>query len=118
MGVVAVRPKRTALSLNAATDATLAKLASLQRRPKATVIADLLDEMQPALSRIATLLETAMATRHALPSATEAKLEALQDLLGHTATFGLDRMDGLLGGSALPERPARRAGARKRPKGH
>ena len=113
---VADRPKRTAVTLDARTDATLAKLAQLQRRPKATVAADLLTEMQPALARIAALLETAIRNRERLPADTASRLQSLEELLGHTAAFGLERLEAAVQPptgertKATVRRPGRRRG--------
>lgn len=114
---MADRPKRTAVTLDARTDATLAKLAHLQRRPKATVAADLLNEMQPALDRITKLLEVAMTNRERLPTDTAARLQSLTELLGHTATFGLERLEAAVTPPAASE-PARRRSAGRRGRGH
>ena len=114
---MATKPKRTAVTLDAKTDATLAKLAALQRRPKATVAADLLAEMQPSLDRIAKLLEVAMTNRQRLPTDTAARLEALNELLAHTATFSLDRLEAAVTPTAASE-PARRRSAGRRGRGH
>jgi hypothetical protein len=89
---VATKEPRLALTLNAETKAVLAKLAALQRRPRSAIAADLLEEMTPALQRIATLLEAATKNRAQLPKDTAAKLNELEALMGHLATFGLDRL--------------------------
>jgi hypothetical protein len=114
---VANRPKRTAVTLDAKTDATLAKLAMLQRRPKAAIAADLLTEMQPALERITALLEVAMRNRERLPSDTAQRLQSLEELLGHTAAFGLERLEAAVTPPAASE-PARRRSAGRRGRGH
>lgn len=83
---------RIAITVPPATLAVLAKLSALQRRPRSTIAADLLEELTPALQRIAALLEAAAKSREKLPADTAAKLNALQDLMAHTATFGLERL--------------------------
>lgn len=90
------KPPRIALTLPADTIATLAKLATLQKRPRSAIAADLLVEMTPALDRIAKLLELALTNRDRLPGDTASKLESLEQLLAHTATFSLDRMQSLV----------------------
>jgi hypothetical protein len=80
------------MTLDADTHAVIAKLATLQRRPKSAIAAELLEELTPSLQRIATLLEAATKQRKNLPGDTVHKLEALEELLKHTAAFGLDRM--------------------------
>lgn len=108
---------RVALSLPADTHATLAKLASLQRRPKSAIATELLVEMTPALDRIAKLLEAAMQSRTHLPGDTAARLQGLEELLAHTAAFGLDRLEAAVSPpQAATEAPRR--GARRRPPGH
>jgi hypothetical protein len=90
---VTTKIKRIALTPDAKLDAALAKLSVLQRRPKAAIAAELLAEMTPALERIAGLLEVAMRDRASLPASAAHKLAALEDLMAHTATFGLDRLE-------------------------
>lgn len=114
---MANRPKRTAVTLDAKTDATIAKLALLQRRPKAAIAADLLSEMQPALERITTLLEVAMRNRERLPADTAQRLQSLEELLGHTAAFGLERLEAAVTPPAASG-PARRRSAARRGRGH
>lgn len=89
---MSTKVKRTAVTLSQGTDATLAKLAALQRRPKARIIAELLDEIAPSLGRIAELLELAAKNREALPSDAAMRLGALEELVSHNAQFALDRM--------------------------
>lgn len=107
--IVTTKYKRTALTLDPKTDAALAKLSALQRRPKASIAAELLAEMCPALERIATLLETAMRNRERLPADTAHRLGSLEELLGHTAGFAFDRLE-----AAVNQPPA---SARKAPAG-
>lgn len=112
------KPRRTALTLDAKTDATLAKLALLQRRPKATIAADLLAEMQPALERITALLEVALRNRERLPSDTAARLQSLEELLGHTAAFGLERLEAAVTPPAASAPAAAVRGSGRRRRGH
>ena len=111
---MAPKVKRTAVTLDPATDAILAKLSSLQRRPKSRIIAELLAEIAPPLARVADLLELAQKNREALPADTAHRLGALEELLGHTATFALDRLQANLTPPepqpAQPARPGRRKG--------
>lgn len=111
--IAAKKPPRVALSLDPATYAVIAKLASLQRRPKSTIAAELLLEMTPSLERVASLLEAAMRNRARLPTDTANRLEALNELLGHTATFALDRLEAAVTPPEANE-PARRRSADRR----
>jgi hypothetical protein len=113
---VATKLRRTALSLDAKTDAALAKLSALQRRPKATIAAELLSEMTPALERIAALLEAAMRNRARLPAETASQLQGLEDLLGHTSSFALDRLAAAVDPEPKRTGKARVAGHRGRRK--
>lgn len=104
--------RRTALTLDKATDAALAKLSLLQKRPKATIAAELLNEMAPTLSRIGDLLEIATKNRSRLPADTAANLASLEALLRHTGDFAVERMGVDLQRTEAPKRspsaPARR----------
>jgi hypothetical protein len=108
--------KRTALTLNPATDAILAKLSVLQRRPKARIIAELLDEIAPALARIAELLELASANRKSLPADAVHRIGALEELMSHTAGFAMDRLTAAVTPATAPakQRDAARPPRRKR----
>lgn len=116
MLIVATKHPRIAVTLPADTLATLAKLATLQKKPRSAIAADLLVEMTPALARIATVLEVAIDQRAKLPAQTAQRLEVLEELLGSVATFGLDRMEA----SVTPPRGAipRAAGKPRRRRGH
>ena len=78
---MATKGPRLALTLPAETRAVLAKLAALQRRPTSAVAADLLEEMTPALQRVATLLEAATKQRSKIPAETAARLNELELVL-------------------------------------
>ena len=106
---------RIAVTLPANTIATLDKLSRLQRRPKSAIAADLLVEMTPALVRITSLLEAAIANRSKLPSDTAARFEELEKTLLTAATYGLDRMDEIVDNG---ERPPRSRAPRGRRRGH
>ena len=110
---MATKLPRLALTLPAETSAALAKLSRLQKQPRSAIAADLLVEMTPALDRIAKLLEVAITQRAKLPTDTAHRLEALEELLGSVATFGLDRMEAAVTKSAN-ETP--RSGVRRRPR--
>lgn len=105
---------RLAITLNAETHATLDKLSELQRRPRSAIAADLLEEMTPALQRIATLVEAATKQRDRLPKDTAAKLDELEAVLTGVAQMGLDRMALAVipqaGGAARRRRAPRRRG--------
>ena len=110
---MATKVPRIALTLPAETLAVLAKLSLLQKRPRSAIAADLLEEMTPALQRIATLLEAATKNRDRLPKDTASKLNELEALMGHLATFGLDR----LATHVHAATPPHEAGARRAPPG-
>lgn len=111
------KPPRIGLSLPPATYLIIAKLALQQKRPKSAICADLLVEMTPALERITKLMEAAMQNRARLPADTAARLGALEELLGHTAAFGLDRIEAAV---TVPERTPEgpRSGPRRPRRGH
>lgn len=90
---MATKLPRLAITLPAATSTALAKLSRLQRRPRSAIAADLLVEMTPTLERIAKLLEAAIVNRAKLPAETAHRMQALEELLGSVATFGLDRLE-------------------------
>ena len=118
---MATKGPRIALTLPAETRAVLAKLASLQKRPTSAVAADLLEEMTPALQRVATLLEAAGKQRSKIPSETAARLNELEVVLQQIGTMGLDRLAVAVGQQAdfgrTDEAGARsaRPGRRRRP---
>lgn len=118
--IVATRLPRIAITVPRETHAALDKLSRLQRRPRSAVAADLLEEMTPALERIASLLEAATKARDKLPASTVAKLSALEELLGHTAQFGLDRLAAAIGTEAQAPAPVADARRRRAPprRGH
>lgn len=93
---MATKLPRLNMTLPADTHAVIAKLAALQRRPKSAIAAELLAEMTPPLQRVAAMLEQAIKTRHQLPKDTAHKIEALEQLAGHSAAFTLDRVEALL----------------------
>lgn len=105
---MATKLPRIAITLNAETRATLDKLSRLQRRPRSAIAADLLEEMTPALQRIATLLEAATKNRAQLPKDTASKLNELEAVLGHIAQFGLDRLASHVTVTAADEAGTRR----------
>lgn len=110
---------RIAITVNAETHATLDKLSYLQRRPRSAIAADLLEEMTPALQRIATLLEAATKNRERLPKDTAAKLNELEAVLGGVAQMGLDRLAAAVQPAvSAAEEPAHRRGAVRRRRGH
>lgn len=107
------KPPRIALTLPADTYALIARLATLQRRPKSAIAADLLVEMTPTLGRIADLLETASRNRASLPADTAARLTSLEQLMAHTASFTLDRFHAAVTPASEGE-PAPHKGASRR----
>ena len=111
---MATKLPRLNMSLPAETHAVIAKLAMLQRRPKSAIAAELLAEMTPPLQRVAAMLEQAIKTRHQLPKDTVAKLEALEQLAGHSATFTLDRMEATLAPPTSAPSGQRTAARRRR----
>jgi hypothetical protein len=78
----------------------------LQRRPASKVAADLLEEMTPALQRIALLLEAATSQRDKLPADTAARLNELEAVLGGMANLSMDRLAVAVGQSASYGRSA------------
>lgn len=114
---MATKLPRIAITLNADTYSTLDKLALLQRRPRSAVAADLLEEMQPALARIATLLEAVTKQRNKLPADTAARLNELEAVMGGMANMGLDRLAANIGYTPPAEAVTRSgaAGRRRRP---
>jgi hypothetical protein len=105
-----------ALTLPAETRAVLAKLAALQKRPTSAVAADLLEEMTPALQRVAVLLEAAGKQRSKIPAETAARLNELETVLQQIGTMGLDRLAVAVGQQASFGRQDE-AGARRAPLG-
>lgn len=89
---MATKLPRLAITLDAGTTAVLAKLSELQRRPKSSIAADLLQEMTPALERIVLLLEAATKQRKKLPAETAARINELEAVLSGMANMGLDRL--------------------------
>lgn len=108
---MATRNPRLAVTLDKPTLAALAKLATLQKRSRSAIAADLLQEMTPTLERISKLLEAAIANRATLPANTAAKLEGMETLLGGIATLSLDRLEDAV---APTRKGARRAPPRRR----
>lgn len=114
---MATKLPRIAVTLSAETRGTLDKLSRLQRRPRSAIAADLLEEMQPALARIATLLEAAIKNRQRLPGDTAAKLGELEAILGATATMGLERLEAAVQPASASEPAGQRPAGRRR-RGH
>lgn len=83
--------KRTAITIDPSTDALLAKLSSLQRRPKARIITDLLRDVEPALRHLVDLLEAAGKNRERLPKDAAYRLEAIADLLTEVGQISMDK---------------------------
>lgn len=116
--IVPTKLPRIAVTVNAETHATLDKLSYLQRRPRSAIAADLLEEMTPALQRIATLLEAATKQRDKLPADTAAKLNELEAVLGGMAQLGLDRLAATLTPPATEREAAAVGRSRARRRGH
>jgi len=111
---VATKLPRLAITLPAETTAVLAKLSQLQRRPKSAIAADLLQEMTPALQRIAMLVEAATKQRNKLPADTAARLNELEAVLSGMADLSLDRLAVNVGKSANYGRPGTDEAAHRR----
>jgi hypothetical protein len=111
---VSTKLPRLAITLDASTTAVLAKLSELQRRPKSAIAADLLQEMTPALQRIALLLEAATKQRDKLPADTAARLNELEAILGGMANMGMDRLAVAVGKEASYGRSGRDEAAHRR----
>ena len=110
---MATRHPRLQVTLDQRTVAAIAKLATLQKRSRSAIAADLLQEMAPTLERIAKLLEAAIVNRATLPANTAAKLEGMEALLGGIATLSLDRLEAAVG----PTKEGARSAPRRR-RGH
>lgn len=115
--IVATKLPRVALTLPATTHATLAKLATLQKKPKSAIASELLVELTPALDRTAKILELALTQRSRIPAETAQRLEALEELLGEVATFSLDKLEASVRPPARGAIP-RAAGKPRRRRGH
>lgn len=87
---------RISITLPAETIATLSKLATLQKRPRSAIAADLLTEMTPSLDRISKLLEAAMRNRASLPANTAARLAGLEEMLGGIASHGMTTLESIV----------------------
>lgn len=105
--------KRLAITLSPATNTIVAKLSAFQKKPKSRIVAELVEEIAPALSRVADLLELTSKSRANLPSDALARLGALEELMGHTANFAMDRMT-----AAVTPKPAEHREAGRRRKRH
>lgn len=105
------KPKRVAITLSPATYTIIAKLGSLQHKPMSRVVAELVDEIAPAMARVADLLEQVTKNRDNLPKDVIARLGALEDLMEHTSEFAMDRLN-----AAVTPKPAepREAGRRRK----
>ena len=91
---------RVAVSLKPETRAALAEIAALQKRPMATVAADLLDEMGPTLTRLADVLRAAAAASATFPKASVEKLDRMVDALAMTAEGAFSAMEREVGAAS------------------
>lgn len=89
-----------AITLKAETRAALAEIAALQKRPMATVAADLLDEMGPTLTRLADVLRAAAAASATFPKASVDKLDRMVDALAMTAEGAFSAMEREVGAAS------------------
>ena len=89
-----------AVSLKPETRAALAEIAALQKRPMATVAADLLDEMGPTLTRLADVLRAAAAASATFPKASVEKLDRMVDALAMTAEGAFSAMEREVGAAS------------------
>ena len=104
-----------AITLKAETRAALAEIAALQKRPMATVAADLLDEMGPTLTRLADVLRAAAAASATFPKATVEKMDRMVDALAMTAEGAFSALEREVEAASGQQRAA---GARGRRRGH
>lgn len=104
-----------AVTLKPETRAALAEIAALQKRPMATVAADLLDEMGPTLRRLADVLRAAAAASATFPKATVEKMDRMVDALAMTAEGAFSALEREVEAASGQQRAA---GARGRRRGH
>jgi hypothetical protein len=93
---------------------TIARMATVSGKSRSAIVAEFLTEAEPALRRLAGMLEVAKQQQSLFPKASVAELEAALDQLSGNATDVLDRVQHAL---QLPLEPqTRRAQSRsKRP---
>ena len=103
---------RVAVTLKPETRAALAEIAALQKRPTATVAADLLDEMAPTLIRLANVLRAAAAASSTFPKASVEKLDRMVDALAQTAEGTMSQLEKTM--EAASGQPHRRGGGSRR----
>jgi hypothetical protein len=84
---------RVAVTLKAETLAALAEIAALQKRPRSTVAADLLDEMGPTLRRLAAVLRAAAQASATIPRASVEKMDRMVEALAMTAEGTMSTME-------------------------
>jgi hypothetical protein len=106
---------RIAVIVNAATLEALTDLAELQKRPRAAVAADLLEEMQPMLTRLVSVLAAAKKAERAYPAAAIGRLEQMERSLGAVAGHAMDELADVVGAANGPS-DQRAAGRRRRRK--
>lgn len=89
--------------------ATIDRMAKASGKSRSAVIADFLVEVEPAIKRLAGMLEVAKAQQSLFPKSAVAELEVALDQLSGNATDVLDRLEGAL---QLPLSDAKEEGAR------
>jgi hypothetical protein len=104
---------RMALTLKPETVAAIAEIAALQKRPRSTVAADLLDEMGPTLTRLAAVLRTAAEASAHFPKASVDKLDRMVEALAMTAEGAMSNMEQAVEGAANAQARGRRAVRRR-----
>jgi len=91
-----VKPRVT-ITLEQSTHDVIDRLATLQGRTRGVVIAELLDEVVPALSRTVALLEAAAAAPQQVKAGLRAVVEGVHRDLVAASGDGIGQMDMLLG---------------------
>ena len=100
--------RRVALTLKPETLAALAEIAALQKRPRSTVAADLLDEMAPTLQRLAVVLRGAAEASATFPKASVEKLDRMVEALAMTAEGAMSTMEQEVDAAATASAQGRR----------
>lgn len=105
---MATKTPRVAVTLKPETLAVLADLAKLQKRPRSSIAADLLDEAVPVLRRLAAVLKAAHAAQAQTTPAALARLEAIADTVLASHQAAMDLLDPASGQQAQKGRGRRR----------
>lgn len=93
--------------------ATIGRMAVVTGKSRSAIISEFLTEAEPAIRRLAGMLEVAKSQRSMFPGTTVAELEAALDELSGNATEVMDRVQSAM---QLPLEPAKQPPT-KRPRG-